>query len=124
MKLRSIGNTADEEEFSDSDDEEELPDFVSHGVSDSVTLEGGHAAEIQDAIDKLNLTLSGADEADADSEDRPILSLTDLEAQPVVLDENLATDNQNILEKLRDFNLGMEAFLRYDSQFLLAQDQQ
>jgi hypothetical protein len=107
LKIRSIGNTTDEDDFVDSDDEEELPDFVSHEVS-GTTSEGGLVAEIQDAIGNLNLTLGGADEVD--SEDRPILSLNDLEAQPVILDGKLASDNQNIFEKLGDFNLGMEAF--------------
>jgi hypothetical protein len=91
LKLRSIGNTTDEDDFVDSDDKEDLPDFVWHEVS-GTTSEDGLVAEIQDAIDNLNLTLSGAEEVD--SEDRPILSLNDLEAQPVILDGKLAITAQ------------------------------
>ena len=107
MKPRSLGNTADEDELVDSEDEEELPDFVSQEASP--TASDNHTIEIQEVIDNLTLDLglSNAEEAEVG----PIFSLHDLESQLVILEDKPQGDSQNIFDRLGDLRLGKEPFL-------------
>lgn len=108
MKPRSFKNVVDEDELDDSEDEEELPDFVPHEVS-GMALDDDHVVEIQEVIDSIDLGLSDTDEA----EDTigPIISLSDLETKSVILKGSKPTTGSysvNIFEKLGDLSHGME----------------
>ena len=104
MKPRSFSNTTDEDELVNSDDEDEPPDFVSHKTSG--TDDDGQI-QIQSLIDNLNLGLSDTDEVE-DIQVGLVISLHDLEAQPVLLDNKPTGNSQNIFEKVGD--LGTDNF--------------